>query len=268
VNRREGIRRGRGVIRSVRRLNQHPTLLEAAKRSRERVLGDDDFVDRLSTVRGRPADLAARELVALRSEAPGVLGELGMSALQAWQMLAEHQGRGRGQVDVAILFTDLSGFSTWALESGDGPAIALLRDVGAAVEPAILRCRGEIVKRLGDGLMAAFWDASSAVEATFAACERTAALEAPGYQPQLRAGIHLGRPRKIGGDYLGIDVNIAARLVEAAEAGEILVSGSVLAALDPGEVLARARPFTAKGAPPDLGAHRIERRPDRDDRRR
>lgn len=259
MNRRDGIRRGRRVLDSARALNQHPALLHAAKRSRERVLGDDDFVDRLSTVRGRPADLAASELVALRSETPGVLGEIGMTALQAWQSLAEHHGRGRGHLDVAILFTDLSGFSTWALEAGDGPAIALLSDVSNAVEPAILRCRGEIVKRLGDGLMAAFWDASSAVEAAFAACERTGALQAQGYRPQLRAGVHVGRPRKIGGDYLGVDVNIAARLVEAAEAGEVLVSGHTLAALDPSEVSSRVRPFTAKGTPPDLGVHHVER---------
>jgi len=53
-------------------------------------MGDDRFVDRLSTARGRPADLAARELVAFRSDAPGMLGELGLTALQAWQSLAEH----------------------------------------------------------------------------------------------------------------------------------------------------------------------------------
>jgi hypothetical protein len=75
-------------------------------------------------VRGRPSDLAARHLVSLRGEQPGVLGELGLSALQAWQRLAESQDRGRGKVDVAILFTDLVGFSTWALEAATTPRCA------------------------------------------------------------------------------------------------------------------------------------------------
>jgi adenylate cyclase len=222
-------------------------------------MGDEQFVDRLATSRGRPADLAARQLVALRREEPGVLGELGLTALQAWQRLAEAQGRGRGDVDVAILFTDLVGFSSWALDSGDRSAINLLREVSEAIEPPIVERRGEVVKRLGDGLMGAFWDASSATDAAFDACDRTVAIEVDGYRPQLRTGIHLGRPRKIGGDYFGVDVNIAARLAEAANPGEVLVSDRTLEALEPMTVTATKRQFSAKGAPADLAAHVVRR---------
>jgi adenylate cyclase len=222
-------------------------------------MGDDEFVDRLSTARGRPADLAARQLVAFRGEDQGVLGELGMTALQAWQRFSESQDRGRGKVDVAILFTDLVGFSSWALEAGDRQAVRLLRQFSEAAEPSVSSHRGEVVKRLGDGLMAAFWDAGSAVEAAFAAQEETAAIEVDGYRPQLRTGIHLGRPRKLGGDYFGVDVNIAARLAEAAKPGEILVSDPALATLDPGAFTAKSRRFRAKGAPANLRAHAIQR---------
>ena len=246
---------GTRLVTAARRLNRHPRLVDVAKRTRERVMGDDEFADRLSTARGRPADLAARQLVALRTDAPGVMGELGLTALQAWQTLAESQGRGRGAVDVAILFTDLVGFSSWSLEAGDEHAIRLLREVSEAIEPPIAQRRGEVVKRLGDGLMAAFWDATSAAEAAFESGERAAAIEVHGYRPRLRTGIHLGRPRKIGGDYFGVDVNIAARLAEAAEPGEILVSDHTLKAL--GEVPVRTTPrrVVAKGAPSDLLAH-------------
>ena len=113
---------------------------------------------------------------------------------------------------MAILFTDLVGFSSWALEAGDQLTVELLREFSAAVEPPIVERRGEVVKRLGDGLMGAFWDAPSAAEAAFAAVERAAGIEVGGYTPRLRTGIHLGRPRKLGGDYFGVDVNIAARL--------------------------------------------------------
>jgi adenylate cyclase len=252
-------RRGTKLVSAARGLNRQPTLLEAAKRTRERLLGDEQFIDRLSTARGRPADLATRELSTLRGDAPGVLGELGLTVLQAWQNLSENRGRGRGEVDVAIMFTDLVGFSSWSLQAGDDLTIALLRDVSDAIEPPILERRGEVVKRLGDGLMAAFWDASSATDAAFEACERLSAIDVSGYRPQLRTGIHLGRPRKIGGDYFGIDVNISARLAEAAEPGEIILSESAMRALGTLEVSAKERRVTAKGAPANLIAHAVER---------
>jgi adenylate cyclase len=245
---------------AARRLNRHPKLVSSARQAREQAMGDDEFVDRLSTARGRPADLAARQLVASRAAEPGLLGELGLTALQGWQRLSERQDRGRGKVDVAILFTDLVGFSSWALEAGDRRAVRLLREFGEAVEPPILARRGEVVKRLGDGLMGAFWDAGSAVEAAFAAHEQTALIEVEGYRPRLRTGIHIGRPRKLGGDYFGVDVNIAARLAEAAKPGEVLVSDRTLAALDPGAIAAKDRRFRAKGAPADMSAHVVKPR--------
>jgi adenylate cyclase len=252
-------RPGRRIVESLRRFNQHPALLRATRRTRERALGGSDLADPLSVARGRPADLAALHLVTVRGETPGLLGELGLTAVQAWQRLAESQDRGRGKVDIAILFTDLVGFSSWALEAGDRSAIRLLREFAAAAEPPILDRRGEVVKRLGDGVMAAFWDGPSATEAAFAAAERTAAIEVDGYRPRLRTGIHVGRPRKVGGDYFGVDVNIAARLAEAAKPGEILVSGRTLGTLDPAAVTAKKRRFSAKGAPPDLTAHVVRR---------
>ncbi len=98
------------LISNTRALNRNPELVRAAKRARERLLGDDELADQLATARRRPADLAARELASYRREQPGVLGELGLTALQAWQSFSEHRGRGRGEIDVAILFTDLAGF--------------------------------------------------------------------------------------------------------------------------------------------------------------
>ena len=251
--------RGKRFAAAVRRFNRHPQLVRVTRRTRERTLGDDDFVDRLSTARGRPADLAAQQLVEFRGSSPGVLGELGMTALQAWQRLAESQDRGRGKAEVAIMFTDLVGFSSWALEAGDRAALRLLREVTEAIEPPIFERKGEVVKRLGDGLMGAFWDARSAAEAALAANERAAAVEVEGYRARLRTGIHLGRPRKVGGDYFGVDVNIAARLAEAADPGEILVSDPTLEALAPLPLVSRKRRFKAKGAPKGMGAHAVAR---------
>ncbi len=252
-------RPGKRFAAAVQRFNRSPKLVDLVRRTRERALGDDDHIDNLSTARGRPADRAARQLVALRGADPGFAGEVGLTALQAWQRLAESQDRGRGKVDVAILFTDLVGFSSWALEAGDRSAVRLLREVSEAIEPPVLERQGEVVKRLGDGLMAAFWDAPSAIETAFAAGERVAPIEVDGYRPVLRTGIHLGRPRKLGGDYFGVDVNVAARLAEAARPGEILVSERALEALAPGTAEAKKRRFSAKGAPRGMSAYAVSR---------
>lgn len=245
------------IAAAARRLNRQPQLLRSIQRTREHLLGGDEFVDRLSTSRDRPSDLAVQHLAELRDETPGVLGELGLTALQAWQRLAEFQDRGRGEVDVAILFTDLVGFSSWALEAGDEPALRLLREVTEAIEPPVLAHHGEVVKRLGDGLMAVFWDAPGATAAAFAANERVAAVEVGGYRPQLRTGIHLGRPRRVGGDYLGVDVNVAARLCEAAKPEEVLVSDRALLRLDPQTVAGKHRRFRAKGVPKEIAVYAV-----------
>src|SRR5207237_1012234 len=61
------------------------------------------------------------------------------------------------------------------------------------------------------------------------------------------------RPRRIGRDYLGVDVNIAARVADAAQAGEVLVSDPACASLEPaGFELGRSRRLEAQGAPKEL----------------
>ncbi len=63
----------------------------------------------------------------------------------------------------------------------------------------------------------------------------------------------MGTPRKLGGDYFGVDVNTAARVAEAADANQLLVSEAAKEKLDGGEVKLRRRlRFKAKGAPRDL----------------
>jgi adenylate cyclase len=112
---------------------------------------------------------------------------------------------------------------------------------------------------MGDGVMAVFADAPAAVQAAHAARAAVAALVVPGYEPRIRAGVHYGRPRKLGGDYLGVDVNVAARVAAAAAPGEVLVSGQVCERLADGTfVTRRRRRFRAKGAPKELEVYAVE----------
>lgn len=181
--------------------------------------------------------------------------------MQAWQALSERQGRGAGDRELAILFTDLVGWSSWALEAGDTLAVDLLREVGHAIEPPVTARGGRIVKRMGDGLMAVFPDVPSAVDAALDATSAIEQVEVAGHRPRMRAGVHVGRPRRLGGDYLGVDVNVTARIMAAAAPGQVLVSELALAHLDEDEVRAkRRRFFRAKGTPSDLKVHAVERR--------
>jgi adenylate cyclase len=234
-------------------------MYRAARLAREILPGDHELGDPLSTAGDEPSQVLARR-VAETAPKRAFMRELGLGALQVWQAVSEAQGRGRGDESVAIVFTDLVGFSEWALVAGDEAALELLRMVGRESEAAICDRGGTVVKRMGDGMMAVFGDAGLAVEAARAACARVGALEVRGYRPRMRAGVHFGRPRKLGGDYLGVDVNIAARVAEAASADEVLVSGAVADRLGGERVgLRKRRRFKAKGAPRELEVYAVER---------
>ncbi len=247
------------VAPALRRADANPALVQATRASREVLLpGDPRFGDELSTAGDRPSQVLARHLAEIGAPGPSATRELGLSALQVWQAISRTAGRGSGTDEVAILFTDLVGFSSWALAAGDEAALDLLREVSSVVEPAIREHEGRIVKRLGDGHMAVFPDSETAVGAALEIQRRLAELEGDGHRPRLRAGVHLGRPRRLGGDYLGVDVNVAARVADGARSGEVLVSGSALAALDTTSLhVRRRRFFRAKGAPRGLEVYAV-----------
>jgi adenylate cyclase len=249
----------KAALAKVAKTDASPRFLKIAKWMRQQLPGDADLGDALSTAGDEPSLLIARRLNELGSERPSATRELGLGALQVWQALSEAQGRGRGERDVTILFTDLVEFSAWALEAGDDRALDLLRRVGACEDAAVTANDGRVVKRLGDGMMAVFNDPADAVAAAHAARDEVRKVQADGYEPQLRAGVHLGRPRKIGGDSLGVDVNVAARVASGAKAGEVLVSGPVTERLDQTAfTLKRRRRFKAKGAPKELEVFSVE----------
>jgi adenylate cyclase len=229
-----------------------------AKFIRRLLPGDDRYGDALTTTGAQVPQRIGRLVSEVHPERPSAVRELGLGALQAWQALSEAQGRGRGTLDVAILFTDIVGFSSWALEAGDEAALELLREVAAAEDAAITERGGSLVKRLGDGAMAVFREPEEAVHAALQAQDEVGRIEVSGHTPELRAGVHLGRPRRVGGDYLGVDVNIAARVGEAAKGGEVLVSDTARRALDPGAFkFGRNRRLSATGAPRELSVCKV-----------
>jgi adenylate cyclase len=252
--------RARRVRRFAVLVDSHSSLLDATRRLLRQLPGDEQFGDPLSTAGAQPVEVIGRTVSALQPERKSVLQELGFAGLQVWQSLSEAAGRGRGSQEMAVMFTDLAGFSSWALKAGDEPALALLREVGTCVETTVLRHDGRIVKRLGDGVMATFLSPQAAIEAALDSQDEVGDIEIDGYRPSMRVGVHWGSPRKLGGDYLGVDVNIAARVGDAAKPGQVLVSDALLARIDAaGLRTSRPKRLRAPGTPRDLHVVRVSR---------
>ena len=164
---------------------------------------------------------------------------------KVWQALTETVSRRPANPEVTLVFTDLVGFSTWSLHAGDQAALTLLRQVARAIEPPLLDAGGHIVKRMGDGIMAVFREPKVAITAVVVAKEQLKSVEVGGYTPRMRVGIHTGRPQRMAADWLGVDVNIAARVMERATKGGIMVSGQTLDLIPQGELDALGG-YTAK----------------------
>lgn len=230
----------------VRRTDANPQLVATARFLRGLIPGGDPDTEELP-------EPMSRLMSEIQPSGPSTLREFGKGALQAWQALSDAQKRKRGTADVAILFTDLVGFSDWALEAGDEAALEVLRQVGDVEQKSISQNKGAVVKRLGDGAMAVFSDTEQAVSAALQAQRGISKINVEGYRPTQRAGVHTGTPRKVKGDFLGVDVNIAARVGDAAKGGEVLISGAAREELEGGGFrFGRGRPLEAPGAPPDL----------------
>lgn len=246
----------------VRRFDSDVRIHRVTRAVRRLLPGDDDFGDPLSTAgRGAPQRLG-RELRTVASlggdPAPSALRELGLSALQVWSAVVP-SGRAVPVDRATILFTDLAGFSGWSLDVGDRVALDYLRAMGAHTEPLIGAADGRVVKRLGDGLMAVFPDPRRAVETALEMRDRVEVLRVDGHRLQLRAGLHQGRPLRLGSDLFGVDVNVAARIAEAARPGEVLASNGVVDLLPPGTARTRRRLFfRAKGVPDGVRVSAVE----------
>lgn len=198
-------------------------------------------------------DLTRGEDPGTADRSPSATRELTLAIVAVWRALSSKRtGTTVETADVTILFTDLVGFSTWALHAGDERIIELIGEVNRVSSEIITAHRGRIVKSLGDGVMAVFADAAEAIHAAFELCGAVSAIRLDDYRPSLRAGLHTGSPTRVGGDFLGVDVNVAARVADAAGEGEVLATSDTLASADAGTYVRRRRRFRAKGTPKDL----------------
>ncbi|WP_421981134.1 adenylate/guanylate cyclase domain-containing protein [Roseibium sp.] len=134
--------------------------------------------------------------------------------------------------DVAVLFTDIVGFTKYAEEHSPEDVMELLRHYHAFVERSIFQNGGTLDKYLGDGVMATFGtpetgpgDAANALKAALQLIEETESFnterEAQGQIPiNVSIGVHfgpvilgdIGPSRRLEFAVVGDTVNVASRL--------------------------------------------------------
>lgn len=129
-----------------------------------------------------------------------------------------------GEVNVAICFIDLTGFTQFTEEEGDVEALLVIESFTEAVR-ATLPARAEVIKSIGDEVMVVSPDPASLAEWAVGFISFFAD------RPKPRAGVHYAGAVFRDGDYFGSQVNLAHRVVNRALGGEVLVTDRVAESL-------------------------------------
>lgn len=133
-----------------------------------------------------------------------------------------------GQVRMAVGFADLAGFTALSQAATADALSRLLTRFEDVATAAVRENGGRVVKFIGDAVMFVAPRPESVVEAARAMVRDLG----DGDVPPMRAGLTYGVVLAQDGDYFGPPVNLAARLVSVADAGQVLVSDDLRARLD------------------------------------
>jgi class 3 adenylate cyclase len=170
-------------------------------------------------------------------------------ALDATELRDELRARGGDATDlptgeVTFLFGDLE--ASTALVRALGPRYGeVLAEVRRVVAEEAHREGGRMVDAHGDEVFVAFSSPDSSVSAATAIQHRLHAHQWPdGLAVRMRIGLHTGRPERTSSGYVGLEVHRAARIMAAAQGGQIVASQGVLSGRAGAD--ARVRPLGAQ----------------------
>ena len=125
---------------------------------------------------------------------------------------------------ITFMFTDVEG-STQLLRSTGRRYAELLATHNAIIRAAVSAHHGFEVRTEGDSFFCVFTDAVQALAACLDAQRALCAQEWPaGAELKVRIGLHTGEAVQVEGDYLGLAVHQAARVVDAGHGQQVLVS--------------------------------------------
>lgn len=142
-------------------------------------------------------------------------------------------------VERTILFADLRGSTSLYESMGNAEATAVVTQSVALLARIVEAMGGQVVKTLGDGLMAMFDAPPAAVESADEMHESMERIGGPGSslpQPlKVQVALACGEIVEMSGDVFGDAVNVAARLLDHAGDNETLLTAVVLAGLPPAQ---------------------------------
>jgi class 3 adenylate cyclase len=144
-----------------------------------------------------------------------------MNAIEEFLLGAE-RGAEPTRVLATVLFTDIVGSTERAAELGDRRWRALLDTHDELAGRLVERWGGRLVKSTGDGVLATFDGPGRAIGCAVALRDELADIGL-----QIRVGLHIGEVELRGDDVGGIAVHLAARILDTAGPGEIVVSRTV-----------------------------------------
>ena len=132
-------------------------------------------------------------------------------------------------VPLTVMFTDIEGSTLLTQRLGDEAAQRLLREHNETVRGALDSYNGREIKHTGDGIMASFFSASRALGCALHIQYKLAARNAanPEDAVRVRIGLNAGEPIAEGNDLFGTSVQLARRICDRAEPGQVLVSDVV-----------------------------------------
>ena len=126
---------------------------------------------------------------------------------------------------VTLLFSDIEGSTERTEQLGDRRWLEVLGEHNDIVREQLAAHGGFEVKADGDGFMLAFQSARSGIQCAIETQRAFARRNESSSEPfRVRMGLHTGEVIKVGDDFFGKHVILAARIAAAAHGGEILVS--------------------------------------------
>jgi class 3 adenylate cyclase len=125
---------------------------------------------------------------------------------------------------VTILFTDIEGSTKKTQAMGDAAAQEMLRTHNRVIREALKEHDGIEIKHTGDGIMASFGSARGALACAVAIQRNLTAERDP---LRVKIGLNAGEPVAEEQDLFGSSVQLAARVCDKAQGGQILVSNVV-----------------------------------------
>ncbi len=120
-----------------------------------------------------------------------------------------------------FVFADLAGYTALTAAHGDEHAADTAAAFVSEVRQLLADYEAEAIKSIGDALLIRAQDADQAVHLAARIMEDLGGRDR---SLGIRIGMHTGTAVRRGDDWFGVGVNIAARIADLAESGEILMS--------------------------------------------